>query len=102
MNGVRMLKEEIKTLAEGQRVLRRERKSSYDGVRTLEESEGYPAHQKAQVRHAFNRYTLRHMYHAYARLRGKELTPPKYKVLNEGLVQKYVDKYAPKPEEVAA
>ncbi len=65
MSEIEIIKNQIKSLSEQQRILRNQRKSVYIvGERTLTPYE-------AQTKHAYNRNILRCLYILYAEMRGK-------------------------------
>lgn len=78
------IKEDIKELSDNQRQLRKERKQSYVGERQFK----YPT-----MKHALNRYKLRHLFAAYAYIRGKEIIKPKRASFSEELVTKIICDY---------
>ena len=67
---IKTMKMVIKILAANQRILKKERKETFEGVRNLPPRE-------AQTTHAHNRIRLLHLHLAYAIMRGKEPVYPK-------------------------
>lgn len=87
---VRQMKSDIKTLVAEQKSLKPQRKTvHFAGTRTV--SPG-----TAVADHLFNRYELRHMYIAYAIMRGKTLDqvePNRKTQPNEKAITKILKKY---------
>lgn len=78
------IRTEIKKLSEEQKSLKPQRKQSFKGVRTS----NYPMNDIAN-----NRYELRHLFQAYAILKGIERQPVTKKEMSESKIQKLVEKF---------
>lgn len=93
------IKETIKVLSKEQIELRNQRKTVHlKGERTMpafgysDNTNGYKWIPGATEKHRANRYNLRHLFIAYAKLRGKEI-PKSKKPVNEKLVNEFLEKY---------
>lgn len=92
------IKETIKVLSKEQIELRNQRKTVHlKGERTMPavgytQVPGYKWIPGAADKHRANRYLLRHLFIAYAKLRGKEI-PKSKKPVNDKLVNEFLEKY---------
>jgi hypothetical protein len=81
------IRTEIKTLSEQQTVLKPQRKTVYfTGERTMDSS-------SAAYKVIDNRNKLRHLFEAYAILKGKDRQVHTKVEISESLVNKYVEQY---------
>lgn len=91
------IRTEIKRLSQMQVELKPQRKTvNFTGERTIDA-------EQASYLVFDNKFKLRHLYHAYALLKGKEL--PKYKektLFMESVAKKYAIDYAPEEVEKVA
>lgn len=78
------IRQEIKRLSEEQRIIKPQRKESFEGTRTVSSP-------SEQVRK--NKYELRHLFQAYSVLKGKQRQETKKKEISDSYVTKLVEKY---------
>lgn len=89
------IREQIRTLAEQQVQLKKERKSTYSGKRLHTHNRWLKQEWYAAQCHRDNRKMLMHLHMAYERMRGKDITPPKNKMFQWSLINKLVEQYKP-------
>lgn len=78
------IRQEIKKLSKQQRIAKPQRKESFKGERTI----AYPNHVVLD-----NKYELRHLFQAYALLKGVERQPVVKKEMSESKIEKLVELY---------
>lgn len=89
------IRNRIKELSEQQRELKPQRKTVYfEGNRTVEPKD-------ATNKVFDNQIELRHLFYAYAKMKGKDLPVIKHVIIHVGLVDKYVKEYEPEIKDVA-
>jgi hypothetical protein len=92
MNKFEAIRTEIKTLSEDQKIYkpRRKPKNAYqDGI-----TSGFTARGASELV-LKNKYELRHLFQAYAILKGKERPKVTKSELDESKIQKLIEKYKP-------
>lgn len=78
------IRQEIKRLSEEQRTVKPQRKQSFQGTRTVSSPSQVILN---------NKYELRHLFQAYAVIKGIPRQETKHKEISESYVTKLVEKY---------